>query len=150
MTIDRQLQTELKAIAVGCGCELIHTDFRGGVLRLILDQEDGVTVDQCSRVSRQASALLDVADFGAGHYTLEVTSPGLDREFYSQRDYERFLGSLVKISWVDDDKKRTDTGRILAFDQAAQDGPRIKLELGDGVHTVELSNVVKTRLEPEF
>jgi hypothetical protein len=79
--------TELAAIAESVGCELVRVEFKGGVLRLMLDREPGserlgVSHEDCANVSRQASALLDVVDFGPARYTLEVTSPGLDRPLY--------------------------------------------------------------------
>ncbi len=149
MQLDEEVRNELKAIAVRCGCELLHASYTGGVLKLILDSENGVTIDECSRVSREASAYLDVVDFGTGNYTLEVTSPGLDREFYSAGDYDRFLGSQVRISWMDENKKRTDVARLLRYEPAAAAGPVIEIELAGDVREVELSSVLKTRLEPE-
>ncbi|MFQ5526790.1 MAG: ribosome maturation factor RimP [Thermoanaerobaculia bacterium] len=150
MKLDAEIQTELGAIASRCGCELLHADFRGGVLQLVLDKEGGVNIAECSSVSREASAFLDVVDFGSGNYTLEVTSPGLDREFYSEGDYERFLGSRVKVSWMDQGKKRTDVAQLRGYDREAQSGPQLELEFTDGVRLVELSDVLKTRLDPEF
>ncbi|MCP4203793.1 MAG: ribosome maturation factor [bacterium] len=150
MSINTEVQEELEGIAVRCNCELLHADFRGGVLKLILDREGGVTLKECSDVSREASAFLDVVDFGSGHYTLEVTSPGLDREFYSESDYQRFLGEPVRVSWLDQDQKRTDSGRLIDYEPNADGGPQIALELPEGVHKIKLDQVLKTRLEPKF
>ncbi|MEE8526036.1 MAG: ribosome maturation factor RimP, partial [Thermoanaerobaculia bacterium] len=75
--IDAELEAELTAVAEGAGCELAHLEFRDGTLRLFLDRPDGgVTLDDCSQVSREVSALLDVHDFGKRKYLLVVSSPG--------------------------------------------------------------------------
>lgn len=77
----------------------------GWVLRVLLDVPDGpdqplsVTIDQCADVSRDLSAALDVADVLAHEYTLEVSSPGVERPLRSLRDYERFEGKLAKL-WI--------------------------------------------------
>ncbi len=65
-------------------------------------QESGVSLSDCEHVARQASALLDVLDFGNGRYTLEVSSPGLDRQLYRPADYQRFLGRLARVTFESD------------------------------------------------
>ena len=78
--IDSKLLDEMQGIASSASCELLHAELKGGALRLVLDRaEGGVTIDDCSNVSREVSALLDAWEFGRARYTLEVSSPGLDR-----------------------------------------------------------------------
>lgn len=97
-----ELRPELEQIAAAAGCELVHVELKGGVLRLILDRpEGGVNLADCELVSKQASAYLDVADFGKSRYVLEVSSPGLDRQLYKTADVERFLGKLARVSFTD-------------------------------------------------
>jgi ribosome maturation factor RimP len=83
------------------GMEYVHLEMKqtgnGAVLRLFIDREGGVTLDDCSRISRRLSAQLDVEDPIAHTYTLEVSSPGLDRPLFSDRDYERYAGQQVRI-----------------------------------------------------
>ncbi len=83
------------------GCELVAIEYFprgvGQTLRLYIDREGGITVDDCERVSRQVSGVLDVEDPITGHYTLEVSSPGLDRPLTAARDFERFSGHEVKL-----------------------------------------------------
>jgi ribosome maturation factor RimP len=113
-----EVERELCELAVASGCQLEHVEFKGGVLRLILDRpEGGVTLADCEHVAKQASALLDVLDFGRGRYVLEVGSPGLDRPLYRPRDYRRFLGSLARITFDDPEtgRKKTVVGRLKAF-----------------------------------
>jgi ribosome maturation factor RimP len=94
---------EIAAIAEERGCRLLAVESAGAgrftVLRLVLEREDGgaVTVEDCERVSREASPLLDAADEIGHRYTLEVSSAGLDRKLYSLDDAVRFLGKRVRV-----------------------------------------------------
>jgi ribosome maturation factor RimP len=101
LNLDQQTFDRIAAIAVDEGLKLLAAEMVGSgpkaVLRLVVDGPDGVTLDQCSAVSRQASALLDVDDPIGHTYTLEVSSPGLDRKLYSEDDYTRFSGRQVKL-----------------------------------------------------
>lgn len=122
------VMTELVEVAEREGCELLHAEFKGGVLRLILDRDEGVSLTDCERVSKQASAVLDVLEFGRGAYTLEVSSPGLDRQLYSPRDYRRFVGHLVRVTFRDQEQegtRRTVVGRLRAFE--AEGGGTLEL-----------------------
>ena len=153
-SLGSRLEAELGTIAQRCGCELLAARFAGNTLRLVLDRpaaegEAGVTVDDCAAVSREASALLDVEDFASGRYVLEVSSPGLDREFYRDADYERFAGRKVKVTWrlPASGAKRTDVGRLASVDLTAG---RFTLATGGDPLTIHLSDVITTRLEPDF
>jgi ribosome maturation factor RimP len=119
-----ELRPELEQIAVANGCELVHVELKGGVLRLILDRPDGgVTLADCELVSKQASAYLDVADFGRSRYVLEVSSPGLDRQLYKPADVERFLGRLARVAFTDPQSgaKKTVVGRLRELQR--EEGP---------------------------
>lgn len=78
------------------GCETVSQG-RQTVLRIYIDTEKGVTVEDCSRVSHQVSALLDVEDPISGRYLLEVSSPGINRPLFELVDYARYVGTRVKI-----------------------------------------------------
>jgi|HubBroStandDraft_3_1064219.scaffolds.fasta_scaffold00801_2 ribosome maturation factor RimP len=82
---------------------------------------EGVSLGDCEHVSKQVSALLDVADFGGARYVLEVSSPGLDRQLYRPGDYRRFRGRLARVSFDDPATggKRTVVGRLEGLDEAA-------------------------------
>jgi ribosome maturation factor RimP len=151
MPIDPSLQAELEAVARDAGCELVHVDFKGGLLQLVLDRPEGVDLGHCEAVSKQASALLDVHDFGPGSYTLEVTSPGLDRELYGARDYARFAGRTVRVTFRGpaDGRKRTVVGRLAAYrpEPAALE---VEEEATGARHEVPLDCLVRARLEPQF
>lgn len=147
-TIQQELRDELAAVAADAGCELLEADFRGGVLRLVLDHPEGVTLAHCETVSRQASALLDVTDFGPGRYTLEVSSPGLDRRLYGARDYERFQGERVKVTWRSPERgKHTIVGGLDAF--RPEQGGALVVTAEDGTqHEIRINELVEARLEP--
>lgn len=139
--IPPELEAELAAVAEQAGCELAHAEFKGGVLRLFIDREGGVTLADCETVSRQVSPLLDVAGFSAGRYTLEVSSPGLDRGLWKPRDFERFVGRRARVTFRSPDtgRKRTVVGRLTGFDAAvpaveieeAERGERLRLALAE-------------------
>ena len=84
------------------GYELVGVEYQtggkgGGLLRIYIDSEQGISADDCKKVSYQASGVLDVEDPIQGHYTLEVSSPGLDRMLFKPEDFDRFAGQQVKL-----------------------------------------------------
>ena len=91
----------IEPVVTALGYELVAVEHRRGtrssLLRVYIDSPDGIGVDDCSRVSHQLSGVLDVEEPIAGHYTLEVSSPGLDRLLSKPQDYERFAGQMVKV-----------------------------------------------------
>lgn len=149
--IEASVEEELGGLAASFGCELVHAEFAGGTLRLFIDREGGVTLEDCATMSRQASALLDVLDFGKGRYVLEVSSPGLDRELYKDRDWERFCGSRIKATFVDPrtGKKRTSLVLLERFDGAGRCAHLLDEERDERVE-VKLDQVVKARLHVEI
>src|SRR5262250_2758877 len=87
-------------VATAQGVEVVEVEMRGGgkarTLRITIDKPEGVTHEDCANVSRDVSTILDVEDVVAGgSYTLEVSSPGLDRKLSKPSDFERFQGSRV-------------------------------------------------------
>ena len=83
------------------GYELVGLEYlsqgKHSLLRVYIDSEDGITLDDCERVSHQVSGLLDVEDAIHGHYNLEVSSPGLDRPLFTVDHFHRFTGQQVKV-----------------------------------------------------
>lgn len=152
--VDATLESELAGVAKGAGCELVHVEWKGGVLRLVIDREGGVTHEDCANVSRQSSALLDVLDFGAGRYTLEVSSPGLDRPLYKPEEYGRFAGRLARITYqaVAEDgaaKKRTVVARLQGWDPAAGTVTAVD-EAKQETLVLPLARILRARLEIEL
>ncbi|MFH7326908.1 ribosome maturation factor RimP [Desulfurivibrio sp. C05AmB] len=97
----RRLTELLEPVVLDYGLELVELQFRreapGWVLRLILDGDQGVSIDDCARVSREASHLLEVEDPIEQAFHLEVSSPGLDRPLKRERDFVRCRGKLAKV-----------------------------------------------------
>lgn len=100
-TLEEKLQDLLQGSVEDLGCELwgIECQRAGRFLtvRLYIDKEGGVTVDDCADVSRQVSAILDVEDPIADKYNLEVSSPGLDRPLFTLSQFERFVGKEIAV-----------------------------------------------------
>lgn len=149
--LSEKIRQEFAAVADGSGCELLEAQFKGGVLRLVIDRREGVTLQDCQTVSKQVSALLDVEDFGLGRYVLEVSSPGLDRKFYSDRDYERFCGRLVRITWKDREMehKKTVVGTLSEHREDLQEVVLVAAQ-GNDSYRISLKNILLARLEPEI
>ena len=149
-TVGEDLESEIAAIAASTGCELVHAEFKGGVLRLFIDRPQGVTLADCELVSKQVSALLDVVDFSSRRYVLEVSSPGLDRQLYRARDYERFTGRLVRVTWFGaEGGKRTVVGRLTEYRPAGEGEITVEAATGERFD-VPLGMVKVARLEIEL
>ena len=100
-TLEQKLTEILQSSVEDLGCELwgIECQRAGRYLtvRLFIDKEGGVTIDDCADVSRQVSAVLDVEDPIADKYNLEVSSPGLDRPLFTLAQYQRFIGQEIAV-----------------------------------------------------
>ena len=95
-----ELRFLLESVVEGLGYELVHVTVGGKktkTLRMFIDAPGGITVDDCERVSRQVSDVLDVENVVAGEYLLEVSSPGLDRPLVKQEHFEQAQGKEVSI-----------------------------------------------------
>src|SRR6266705_4981280 len=133
------------------GMEMVHLEMKrepgGHLVRLYIDKDGGVTLDDCSLVSRQLSAQLDIVDPIEGRYTLEVSSPGLDRPLFTDRDFARFAGRQIRLSThVPLQGRRNFQGRL---DGLVDGSVRMTLEGGHHV-TIPRDQVAKARLEIEL
>jgi ribosome maturation factor RimP len=147
---DAKLTRLLQPLVEDLGYEFVGLEHRSNpknaALLIYIDQPAGITVDDCERVSREVAALLDVEDPIPGHYSLEVSSPGLDRPLFSLEQFERFRGEQVQLSlYAPLDGRRKFKGRILGVDNGKvrldQDGTEVELEMG---------NIAKARLVPDY
>jgi len=132
------------------GMELVEVDYRrearGWVLRLTIDKEGGVTLDDCSRVSQQVGRELDVEDFISAPYALEVSSPGLTRPLKSEKDFMKHCNRLVKLRTVDPINSRQQfKGKLLGVSNN-----QIELEMEEGIVQIPLAKIAKANLEIEF
>ncbi len=151
-------------VATAHGLEVVEVEMRGGgkarTLRITIDKPEGVTHEDCAHVSREVSTILDVEDAVPGAaYTLEVSSPGLDRKLMKPADYQRFIGSRVKLMTREPvNGNRHFEGHL----QSCQDG-RVILETITGrkkpkpghaqaghMIEIDLANVEKAHLVPEI
>ncbi len=172
MTLDvERVRSIADRVAASSGLEVLDLEFLGGgkarMLRVFLDKPAagndpmaGVTHEDCANFSREFGTILDVEDVMPGSYTLEVSSPGMDRKLVKAADFTRFTGSRVKLATRQPvNNNRHFEGRLDSF----RDG-RLTLDLsvashksrkkmGDAAGTkieIEFANVEKANLVPEF
>ena len=141
------LQQILETTLPGMGYELVDVELTvQGILRVFIDKEGGITVEDCATVSNHLSRVFMVEDVDYKH--LEISSPGLDRPLKKAADFVRFTGSMVKLKTrLPVDGQKNFIGRIESFDEAAQ---TIVLAIDGKMAQIELSNVDKARIKPEF
>jgi ribosome maturation factor RimP len=151
-------------VAQSSGLELVDLELHGGgksrMLRVYIDKPGGVTHEDCANFSREAGTIFDVEEAVPGSsYLLEVSSPGLDRKLLKAEDYQRFVGSLVKLSTrepvngnqhFEGRLKTMGDGRItLELAGRKKSKKHEAVEAGTEVE-VALSNIEKANLVPEF
>ena len=120
-SIEERVRGIAERVATDRGLELVHAEVAGPegkpIIRLFIDKPGGVTHEDCSEVSHHLGTILDVEDFIHSAYTLEVSSPGLERGLYKRQDYERFSGRMAKMkSRVAVNGQRNFRGRILGLE----------------------------------
>jgi ribosome maturation factor RimP len=140
----------LEPAIAALGFELVELELRvgrgHGLVRLFIDAEDGVTVDDCAKVSRQVSGLLDVEDPIRGDYNLEVSSPGLDRKLSRAADFDRFAGCQVKLQLLQMiDGRRKLTGQLLR-----REGEAVVLNIDGQDVSVPMVAIEIARLVPDL
>jgi ribosome maturation factor RimP len=140
-------------VTSGRGYELVDLEVkrepRGHRVRLFVDKEGGIGLDDLQSVSEEMSAILDVEDPVDSSYTLEVSSPGLDRPLRNEADYKRFLGRLARISSYEPvEGRRHWTGRLVSVEDGVVN---LDLEHENGAPArIPLSKIAHGRLEVEF
>ena len=145
----QQLTELLQPLIEQLGYEFVGVEYQAGghaLLRIYIDRSDGITVDDCAEVSREVSALLDVRDPIKSEYTLEVSSPGLDRPLFTVEHFERYVGARAKLTTsAPVERRRKFDGPIVRVEQDMividQDGTEVPIDHG---------NIVKARLVPSF
>ena len=150
-TVERVRSVALR-VADGHGFELVDVELKraggGAVLRLFVDKPGGIGLDDLQSVSEEVSAVLDAEDPIQGAYTLEVSSPGLDRPLKGEADYRRSVGKLAKVSSYEPvDGRRHWTGRIVSCEDGVV---TLDLEKEETSAKVPLGKISHARLEVEF
>ncbi len=141
----------ISPVVEGLGYELVGVEYlpqgKHSLLRVYIDNpENGVAIEDCAKVSRQVSSLLDVEDPLCGQYALEVSSPGLDRPLFQPGHFERFVGRDVKLQLaVPASGRRKWTGKLLGIENGV-----ISIESDDEVVQIAFDDVDKARLVPDF
>jgi ribosome maturation factor RimP len=134
----------------GLGYELVGIEYlpqgRHSLLRVYIDHADGITLDDCARVSYQVSGLLDVEDPIKGNYTLEVSSPGLDRPLFKPEHFMRFAGHRVRVRLKVPLLERRKFSGVL---QGLRDDQVIVVDDGQEF-SLPLDKIEKANLVPEF
>lgn len=134
------------------GFELLGVELRGSVrsplLRVYIDHPAGITVDDCGQVSHQISGVLDVEAVLSDAYTLEVSSPGLDRPLFEPAHFERHIGDTVRLRLAvpDHQGRRRYSGRLEDF----REGVAVLVTEQQGVVSVPFGNIESARLVPDF
>ena len=145
-----QLEALLGPVVEALGYELLGIEYlprrSGAMVRLYIDHADGITADDCGKVSHQVSGVLDVEDPIAGRYVLEVSSPGLDRPLFKEEHFRRFTGHEVRIRLHGLVQGRRKLTGIL---RGASEGT-ITVEDGGEVYRVPLGAVSSARLVPDL
>jgi ribosome maturation factor RimP len=140
----------IEPIVEGLGYECVGIEYnphpKHGLLRIYIDSENGILLDDCTRVSHQVSGVLDVEDPIQGNYQLEISSPGEDRPFFKISQFERYIGSTVLVNLFKSlAGRRKITGRI---EKVTDD--IVTLQEGDEVFEVPFSAMSKARLVPDY
>lgn len=117
-----------------------------GLVRLFIDAEEGITLDDCERVSNQVSSMLDVADPISGGYRLEVSSPGLDRRLVKPVHFERFMGAVVQVRL----RRLLDGRRRIRGNLVAHDGETIEVASEGAKQRIAMADVEMVRLVPDL
>ena len=110
-------------------------------LRIYIDKNEGISVEDCEKVSKHVSKVLDAENDFSENYMLEVSSPGLDRKFFYKEQYKEYLNESLKVTFFDTQNKRTVTGRL----EGTYDNS-IKLELNDETKEIAFSSIIQANL----
>lgn len=152
--LPERIERQIEKIVSSEGLELVHIEYkkqgRGWLLRVDIDKEQGVTVEDCELVSHQISTWLDVEDPVPGEFELQVSSPGLDRKFYKESDYRKFIGRLVRV--------KTSTAvrglHVIVGYLEQYDGQKIVVRdpqaKKDPMYEIAMADIKETRLEVEI
>lgn len=148
--MSHRLHNLLQPVVADLGYELWHIESIGSgksaVVRLYIDAPEGIDIDDCEKVSHDVSAALDVADDGQAAYTLEVSSPGLDRPLVTAEHFERFIGERARVRmFAPVEGQRKFRGVI-----AAVNGSVVELACDDATYELPVGDMAQARLDPVF
>ena len=110
-------------------------------LRIYIDKNEGISVEDCEMVSKHVSKVLDTVNGFSENYILEVSSPGLDRKFFYNDQYEDYINQPLKVTFLDSQNKKTIQGRLQGVDKTS-----IKLEIKEGPMQIAFSSIIRANL----
>ena len=139
---------EPEVVAIGyelLGIEMTQNG-HGSILRVYIDKEGGIDVDDCVAVSHQLTGILDVEDPISGHYDLEVSSPGLDRPLFTVEQYKKFIGETVKVKLYE---KHNGRKRFIGVLNVVDD-VEVVIDCEDEEYKVPFRLIERAHLVPQF
>ena len=110
-------------------------------LRIYIDNKDGISVEDCEKVSKHVSKVLDTENDFSEKYMLEISSPGLDRKFFYKEQYQEFINETIRVTFFDNDNKKTIKGNLKEVDDIS-----IKLEIKEEIHEIPFSSIIQANL----
>lgn len=145
-----QLKEMLAPVVESLGYECWGIEYVGQgkhtVLRVFIDHENGIQVDDCAKVSRQLSAVLDVEDPITSEYALEVSSPGMDRPLFTEAQFLKYVGSAVSVKLrFPFEGRRKFTGRLNGVEEGD-----VVVQVDNVEYCLPVSAIEKANVEPEF
>ena len=148
--LNKDLKALIEPVVIGLGYELWgcehQTKGRHSLLKVYIDAPEGIEVDDCAKVSRQLSSVLEVEDPIRSNYTLEVSSPGLDRRLYTLAQFEAFKGSKVKLNLSKPfNGKRRFSGLLCGIE-----GDEVVLRTDDEETLFPIEQIDRANVVPEF
>ncbi len=146
----KQLQEMLEPVAESMGFELWGIEYisqgKDSILRIYIDGENGVSVDDCALMSHHASGILDVEDTVSGKYSLEVSSPGLDRLLFKLEHYQAYIGQVIKIKLrMPFDGRRNFKGLLKSIED-----DDIVIQVDNEEFLLPLDYIDKAQVEPQY
>ena len=151
------LQQLIEPIVTGMKFEFVGLEYlpqgHGSLLRIYIDLPDGINVDDCADVSRQISAVLDVEDPIQSEYTLEVSSPGMERPLFTKEHYQQFIDQEVKLTLfraLELSNRKKFTGIIKQVETTESGETLIIIEMDNELYPLSLQNIKKANLVAQF
>ena len=147
---ERELETLLSPTVAALGLRVWGIEYLGqgkhSVLRIYIDRDEGVTIDDCEAVSKQVSELLDVEGTLTSSYTLEVSSPGMDRLLFKPEQYAESIGETVdvRLNYPFEGRRRV-VGALTGLEN-----DEVVVQAEDSEYQIPLSNVQRARIVPRF
>jgi ribosome maturation factor RimP len=148
--VPEKVQVIVEKVAETMGYELVGVEYlqrdKTSLLRVYIDQPEGINLEDCQAVSHQLSGVLDVEDPIAGNYNLEISSPGLDRPLFKAEDYQRFTGSQVKIKMSKTESGRKNYKGVIQ----GLENDEVILDMQGNEIRLALADIDQSKLVPDF